>query len=151
MLRRKPDRSAGGQAALRFKQRRRIGSAVRRGRHDEADLVAHARLKERPVQHPGRPWASDGISRLCAVIGEQDADNESAGRSVLRPYASAMHLYNGFCDGKAQARAARFARARFIDAVKADENAGQLLLGNAAALVLHTDFHAGLPAARQTG
>ncbi len=67
---------------------------------------------------------------------------------AFSPDAAAVSLHNVLDDGKAEAGAAGFARARLVNAVEALKDALQVLGGDAGAEVLNGELHFGSEQAR---
>ena len=68
---------------------------------------------------------------------QHDGEHRAALGPVLGADLSALQLDEMLCDREPESGAARIARARFVDAVEALEDARQILFRNARALVRH--------------
>ena len=85
---------------------------------------------------------------LCGALrcgGERQREVEAGAVAKLAfsPDASAVSLHNVLDDGEAEAGAAGLARARLVDAIKALEDALEMLGGDAGAEVLNGELHLG--------
>ena len=86
------------------------------------------------------PMNAMGRSRDWRGLGKADVEAAAAGFAVLDADGAGVGFDGPFCDGEAEAGAAALARAAFVDAIKAVEDAGLLFDGYAGALIENGDF-----------